>query len=152
MAKQLFEKFEGHELTDTMLDDAAKLLTDNYGIWGQDPTNSTNTLKIGKLGSRVKLTKTRLRIQYLPAGASCSYVRVLVDGRLVGNAVLTPWPSALFAIMQKRLWKHRQFSYVKEAKLRGSINSEDTSGVVSSADTKFFVDHTEPLKALARVR
>ena len=40
--------------------------------------------------------------------------------------------------------------YVKDAKPRGSLfNPEDTSGLVSSVDTGFWVDHTEPLEALA---
>lgn len=43
--------------------------------------------------------------------------------------------------------------YVNKAELRGSLfDPEDTSGVVSSVDTRFFVDHTEPLKALAWAR
>lgn len=43
--------------------------------------------------------------------------------------------------------------YVKEAKLRGSLfNPEDASGLVSSVDTSFWIDHTEPLEALVRVR
>ncbi len=44
-------------------------------------------------------------------------------------------------------------AYVKEAKLRGSVfNPEDASGLVSSVDTNFFVDHAEPLEALAWVQ
>lgn len=44
-------------------------------------------------------------------------------------------------------------SYVKAAELRGSLfDPEDTSGVISSVNTNFFVDHTEPLEALAWVR
>lgn len=44
-------------------------------------------------------------------------------------------------------------SYVKDAKLRGSVfDPGDTSGLVSSVDTGFFVDHNEPLEALACVR
>ena len=40
--------------------------------------------------------------------------------------------------------------YVKDAKLRGSVFSPgDSIGLVSCADTGFFVDHTEPLEALA---
>ena len=46
--------------------------------------------------------------------------------------------------------------YVKTAKLRGNLfNPEDddaASGLVSSVDTDFWVDHTEPLEALAWVR
>lgn len=40
--------------------------------------------------------------------------------------------------------------YVKDAKVCGSLfNPEDTSGLVSSVDTGFWVNHTEPLEALA---
>jgi hypothetical protein len=43
--------------------------------------------------------------------------------------------------------------YVRDAKLRGRLfESKDTSGLVSSVDTGFFVDHEEPLEALAWVR
>lgn len=43
--------------------------------------------------------------------------------------------------------------YVRDAKLRGRLfASDDGSGLVSSADTGYFVDHKEPLEALARVR
>jgi hypothetical protein len=44
-------------------------------------------------------------------------------------------------------------SYVRDAELRGSLfDPEDTSGVISSVYTNFFVDHTEPLEALAWVQ
>lgn len=104
MAKQVFERFEWHELTDNMLEDAAKLFNENYGVWGEDPTNPMHTPKPGMqgrpalnaladimVGSRVKLSKTRLRAQYLPDGAPCSYVRVSVDDRLAGNAFACRW-------------------------------------------------------------
>ena len=43
--------------------------------------------------------------------------------------------------------------YVKDAKLHGSLfDPGDTSGLVSCVDTGFFVDHNEPLEALAWVR
>ena len=43
--------------------------------------------------------------------------------------------------------------YVKDAKLRGSVfDPEDASGLVSSVDTGFWVDHTEPTEALAWAR
>lgn len=51
------------------------------------------------------------------------------------------------------IMKASPIGYVKDAELRGSLfGSEDASGVVSSVYTKFFVDHTEPLEALAWVR
>jgi len=50
----------------------------------------------------------------------------------------------------EKIMKASPIRYVKDAKLRGSLfNSEDASGLVSSVDTGFWVDHTEPLEALA---
>ena len=41
-------------------------------------------------------------------------------------------------------------SYVRGTKVCGSLfDPDDTSGMVSGVDTNFFVDHTEPLEALA---
>jgi hypothetical protein len=43
--------------------------------------------------------------------------------------------------------------YVRDAKLRGSLfDSKDTSGCICCVDSGFFVDHGEPLEALAWVR
>ena len=43
--------------------------------------------------------------------------------------------------------------YVRDAKLRGKLfNPDDSSGLVSGADTGFYVDHEEPLEALEWVR
>jgi hypothetical protein len=51
------------------------------------------------------------------------------------------------------IMKASPVSYVRNAKLRGKLfDSEDTSGLVSSVDTGFFVDHEEPLQALEWVR
>ena len=44
-------------------------------------------------------------------------------------------------------------SYIKDAELCGSLfDPKDTSGAHSPVNTKFFVDYTEPLEALAWVR
>jgi len=181
----------------------------------------------------VKLSKNRLRAQYLPDNASCSYVRVTVEDRLAGNAFACRWSyhsktvcwvtqlvvhsdfwerglaagllnqlrqddDAIYSLMSSHLaaclaaakafgsklnancfdfeidfsigginsvavgfirdnaeaiMKVSPISYVKNAELRGSLfDPEDTSGVVSSIYTRFFVDHTEPLEALTWVR
>lgn len=43
--------------------------------------------------------------------------------------------------------------YVRDAKLQGKLfNPEDTSGRICCVDSGFFVDHQEPLQALAFVR
>ncbi|KAL8743537.1 MAG: hypothetical protein Q9190_004118, partial [Brigantiaea leucoxantha] len=103
MAELLVQKFEGHQLTDTMLKEAAKLFNENYGTWGKDPTTRTPLPPQGKLGerarssaegSRVKMTKDRLRAQCLPENTVCAYVRATVDDRLVGNAFACYWTLA----------------------------------------------------------
>ena len=99
MTRQVFEKFDGCELTDTMLKKAARLFNGNYGVWGRHPTNSGSIPKSGKshevipilfsdiwIGTRVRLSKDRLRAQYLPDNARCSYVRVIIEDCLAGNA------------------------------------------------------------------
>ena len=49
--------------------------------------------------------------------------------------------------------KQSPIEYVRNAVLRGNLfKSDDTSGVISSVRTNFFVDHTEPLEALHWVR
>jgi hypothetical protein len=42
-------------------------------------------------GSRVRLSKDRLRADYLLKDFPCSYVRVFVNGRLAGNAFGCRW-------------------------------------------------------------
>lgn len=49
IAKQVFETFDGHEVTDPMLKEAANLFNENYGIWGADPTGSQRMPKQGEL-------------------------------------------------------------------------------------------------------
>lgn len=102
MAKQLFERFDCAELTDDMLRQAAQLFNENYGTWGKDPSRAGP--KPGKarsrglilvtnerVGSRVRLSPGRLRAQYLPTDAACSYVRVTAEDRLAGNAFACRW-------------------------------------------------------------
>ena len=48
-------------------------------------------LLIVRIGSRVRLSKDRLREQYLPDGAVCSYARVTVEGRPAGNVFACRW-------------------------------------------------------------
>ena len=53
----------------------------------------------------------------------------------------------------EKIMKASPIRYIKDAKLSGSLfNPEDASGLVSNVNTGFWVDHTEPLEALAWVR
>ena len=44
-----------------------------------------------RTGNQVKIGKDRLRAQYLPKDAACSYVKVAVDDHLAGNAFACRW-------------------------------------------------------------
>ncbi|KAG9240413.1 hypothetical protein BJ878DRAFT_430347 [Calycina marina] len=215
MEKQVFEKYDGGQVTDSMLQEAAVLFSENYGVWGEHPAQMTGNF--AKAGTRVRLSKDRLRAQYLYDNNTCSYVRVTVDGHLAGNAFACRWavnnksvcwvtqlvvdrnyrerglaksllnqlkhdsinmyglmsshPAACLAAAKAfgdslstvrldviakyagEIMEASPIGYVKDAKLRGSIFSPgDTNGLVSCVDSGFFVDHTEPLEALAWVR
>lgn len=43
------------------------------------------------IGSRVKLSTSRLRTQCLPEGSRSSYARITIDGVLAGNAFACRW-------------------------------------------------------------
>jgi len=214
MDKKVYEGFKSDEVTDEMLDEAAKLFSENYGVWGEHAAERMG--KFAKAGRPVRLSKERLRNEYLPSDIS-SYVRVTVNGHLAGNAFACRWsvdgrticwitqlvvhhdyrerglaaglldevrldgddvygvmsshPAACLAASRaykrpidtaslefmkdnaQSIMKASPVGYVRDAKLRGKLfDSEDTSGLVSSVDTGFFVDHEEPLEALAWVR
>jgi hypothetical protein len=53
MEKQLFEKYDGGHVTDSMLQEAAGLFSENYGVWGEQAT--------GKFAKPGKLPQTHLR-------------------------------------------------------------------------------------------
>jgi hypothetical protein len=215
MDKKVFERFDSDQVTDSMLQEASQLFSENYGVWGEQAAEKVG--KFAKFGSRVRLSKERLRNDYLPDGLLCSYVRVTVDGNLAGNAFACRWtvngkkicwvtqlvvhqdyrerglavgllnelrqddddvyglmsshPAACLAAAKAfgshinyiplefikenagSIMKASPIRYIREAKLRGSLfDPEDSSGLVSSVDTGFFVDHEEPLSALTWLR
>ncbi|RYO92146.1 hypothetical protein DL762_001804 [Monosporascus cannonballus] len=108
MSKQLYETFDGDEVTDEMLAEAAVLFNENYGIWNKDSHKPGTIEKI-----------------------SMDFIRQNAD-----------------AIM-----KASPIPYIKEAQLRGILfEPQNAAGIISGVNTKFFVDHEDPLKALSLIR
>ncbi|KAK7408898.1 hypothetical protein QQX98_008902 [Neonectria punicea] len=205
---QLYETFPRDDLTDEMIADAARLFTENYGVWGGD-----SRLR----GKRVTLTAKRLREEYLPEDGECRYTRVTSDGKLVGNAFTSRWnwngkrvcwvtqlvvhrdhrgkgiasillkmsmveSDDVYGIMSSHpyacmaaatmfgtsienvsldfirehsdvILKASPIQYVKEAAVSGTLfDANDSTGLISGVNTKFLVDHEEPLDALRQVR
>ena len=53
----------------------------------------------------------------------------------------------------EKIMKASPIRYIKAAKLRGRLfRPEDSSGLISSVDSGFLVDHTTPLEALGWAR
>lgn len=211
MAIKIFEDVSPDQVTDEMLQEAATLFSENYGVWSH---HSAQTL--AKPGSRVRLTRQRLRNEHLLDGAS-SYVRVSVNGKLVGHAFANRWtvqgksicwvtqlvvhreyrrrglalgllqavkrdednaygilsshPAACLAAIKafgksinpishdyirdnaESIVRASPVRYIQEARLRGKLFDPDTNdGLVSCADTRFYVDHKEPLEALNQLQ
>ncbi|KAF2023975.1 hypothetical protein EK21DRAFT_79750 [Setomelanomma holmii] len=88
MEKKVYEGFNSDQVTDEMLVEAAKLFSDNYGVWGAQAAE--NMGPFAKANTPVRLSKAKLRNDYLSKGSS-SYVRVTVGGRLAGNAFACRW-------------------------------------------------------------
>ena len=210
------EKFGGEEVTVAMLGQAAELFNNHYGVWGPLAEQMHPSFEAGK---RVKMSITRLRTQVLPSQhlSKCTYVRLLDDGKVIGNVFSCKWiydgrniiwvtqlvvdsayrgkgvaKKLLSALREKGvrgygiasshahacMAAYKAFGrsggsidlqliqdhaagimaaspipYIKDGKLHGRLfdNTVD-DGSISSIDTTFFVDHTEPKEALDLVR
>ena len=87
-ASLLYESFQNHQITDSMLDDAAKLFSEHYGIWSQKAVETSPKLVPS---SRVKMSASRLRAQCLPSTTLCVYARATTSGRLIGHTLACRW-------------------------------------------------------------
>ncbi|PGH13075.1 hypothetical protein AJ79_03912 [Helicocarpus griseus UAMH5409] len=207
--KQLYETFSGNQITDSILNEAAKLFSENYGTWGDHSHNP---------GKPVKVSGHRLRKQYLPDDPSAGlHARVIADGVLAGSAFACRWKCAgkricwITQLVVDKAYRERGLAinllrslrsdaddvygiasshpaaclaaagafassiekvsldyagenageiikaspipYIREASLCGSLfDSKDTTGLVCGVDTRFFVNHKEPLEALKSAR
>ncbi|KAM5348931.1 hypothetical protein ACJ41O_008754 [Fusarium nematophilum] len=123
----LFQTFSRTDITNEMLRDAAKLFTENYGIWG-----SGSDL----CGKRVTLTAKRLREQYLPEDGECWYTRVTSNGTLAGNAFTCRWhwnEKSVCWVTQLVVHKDYRGRGVAATLLRLSMaDSDDVYGIMSS--------------------
>ena len=85
-------------------------------------------------------------------GSKCISISVINPTLNITGSINTVRPKFVKEHAE-RIMRASPIRYVKDAKLRGSLfNPEDASGLVSSVDTGFWIDHTEPLEALAWAR
>ncbi|KAM0343898.1 hypothetical protein ACHAPU_008061 [Fusarium lateritium] len=122
-----YETFAREDITEDMLNDAAKLFTENYGVWGD----------VSKLhGKRITLTAKRLREQYLPVEGECWYTRVTSHGNLAGNLFTCRWSHGeknICWVTQLVVHKDHRGRGIAGTLLRMSMaNSDDMYGIMSS--------------------
>lgn len=133
MAKRIYERYDGTEITEDMLQEASQLFSENYGVWGPRAASVQGTF--AKAGNRVKMSKDRLRAQYLPHDAVCSYIKVTVDGCLAGNVFACRWKyNNLTVCWITQLVVHRD--YRERGLAMGLLNElkedDDIYGLVTS--------------------
>ncbi|KAL1847370.1 hypothetical protein VTK73DRAFT_10375 [Phialemonium thermophilum] len=142
-----YETFSGAQMTDDMCAEAAKLFSEHYGMWGQRSSKPGEALfrlvsllsfllTLCRKEEPVTLGASRLRQQYMPAGADCSYVRVVVDGVLAGHAFVCRWEQGgstvcwITQLVVRREYRERGLASGLLASLRAS--PDDVYGIVSS--------------------
>ncbi|RSL41870.1 hypothetical protein CEP54_015683 [Fusarium duplospermum] len=122
-----FQTFPQKDVTDEMLNVAATLFSEHYGIWG-------SATKLA--GKRVRVNPKRLRDQYLPEHGDCYYARALSEGRLVGHAITCRWDwGGRRVCWVTQLVVHKEFRNqgIATTLLRLSrVESDDVYGILSS--------------------
>jgi len=64
MEEQVYKKYDAGQVTETMLQEAAVLFSENYGVWGEQAT--------GKFANPGKLPQTHLRRLLTKDRQSCA--------------------------------------------------------------------------------
>ena len=129
MASILYELYEGPDITSAMLNEAATLFSEHYGIWGP---------RTKRPGARVRMSASRLQKTCLPSHAleQCAYVRATLDGTLIGNAFACYWQAGcgtICWITQLVVHKdHRSRGIAKELLTRLRRPAIETYGIMSS--------------------
>ncbi|KAI8713817.1 N-acetyltransferase domain-containing protein [Fusarium sp. LHS14.1] len=141
-----YETLSQKDLTNKMLDDAAVLFRAHYGVWAKGtalegklscPTPFQGQLSdVNTIGNRIKINPKQLRDYYLPDHADCSYARALLDGRLVGHALICRWNwNGKRVCWVTQLVVHMQYRHqgIATTLLRLSrVESDDIYGILSS--------------------
>jgi hypothetical protein len=84
-----FHAYERENISDNVLHDAAKLFSENYGVWS--PITEQKMGSFAKHGRRIRMSPQRLEGQCIPPSARTSYVQARIGDELVGNVFATRW-------------------------------------------------------------
>jgi hypothetical protein len=89
MRMATFHTYERENIPDHVLHDAAKLFSDNYGVWG--PVAEQKMGSFAKHGRRIRMSSHRLEEQCIPPSARTTYVQARIGDELAGNVFATRW-------------------------------------------------------------
>ncbi|KPI45758.1 uncharacterized protein AB675_866 [Cyphellophora attinorum] len=84
-----YQIYRGDQISEPILTDAARLFSENYGVWGLQASSKLGTF--AKAGRRIRMSSIRLKQQCLPPGADNIYIRAVKGEKLVGNVFATRW-------------------------------------------------------------
>lgn len=84
-----FYRYEPEDMTEAMIQDAAKLFSENYGVWG--PVAEQNMGSFAQRGRRIRMSPHRLKEQCIPPSARTTYIQARVNHELAGNVFATRW-------------------------------------------------------------
>ncbi|MCJ1367446.1 hypothetical protein MMC16_006579 [Acarospora aff. strigata] len=159
MEKKLFEKYERDQITDDILREASQLFSKNYGIWGKEAARVVGPFakevgrKYRERGLAVDLLNQLRRDDDCIYGIASSHAAACLAAARAFGSGIEAIQLGFICEHAAAILKASPIGYIKDAKVRGELfNPEVTHGTVSSVDTNYICDHTEPLEALENVR
>jgi hypothetical protein len=84
-----FHTHERENIPNNILHDAAKIFSENYGVWGLIAEQKMGSF--AKRGRRIHMSPQRLEEQCIPPSARTTYVQARVGDELAGNVFATRW-------------------------------------------------------------
>ncbi|KAF9252606.1 hypothetical protein DTO027I6_3049 [Penicillium roqueforti] len=175
MASQIYETIPAENVTDDILIKATQLFNENYGTWGEFSSNPGKPVKLNVRRLREQYLPTSsdesvVDRHHRGKGFATSLLRILRTDHDTIYGVMSSHPAACLAAVKafdrtiekvdldfiaknaNETMSTSPVPYIRDAERCGIIfDGKDTTGIVSGVNTKFFVDHEEPLKALAVV-
>ncbi|KAI3131916.1 hypothetical protein CBS147309_191 [Penicillium roqueforti] len=175
MASQIYETIPAENVTDDILIKATQLFNENYGTWGEFSSNPGKPIKLNVRrlreqylptssdesgGSfyiqqgdyRRKTCRTCIRLPLDLQGVMSSHPAACLAAVKAFDRTIEKVDLDFIAKNANETMSTSPVPYIRDAERCGIIfDGKDTTGIVSGVNTKFFVDHKEPLKALAVV-
>ncbi|KAK0655495.1 hypothetical protein B0T16DRAFT_315221 [Cercophora newfieldiana] len=128
---KIFREFESKDVTDDMLDDAARLFSEHYGIW-----DTPDGCRGGKRGIILCHERDSTPRGLPPQGVPCVYVSLHTDDALAGHLLACRWIYQgrqvcwVTQLVVHHRWRERRIATRLLEKLRKK--DDDIFGIMSS--------------------